>query len=279
MTCVGARVAANVASRPYPTRRFAPLLGAPMRVALSPLLSCCALALGATQAPSARAEVSAHPTADAAARPTADAAARPTADAAARPTADAAARPTTISYAEVPLRWKRWALFDPFADRREQIYSIGRVEWNERPSDRVFEGVELKGGERISTQRGPWILSGRREVALRLMAPTTIALGLAVLSFTGNLAIGPLEIGAGPGVTLANIDYSSRDFSLGFLSPRATADAGVRLGIVRLGCSFSEEYLWRWWGRESARAESIMVEIAITEPRQTHRSGHPLIIE
>lgn len=188
------------------------------------------------------------------------------------------AKPTAVDPTQTPMVWKRWDLFDPFVDPYELFLGGGVVQWTERHRARRFEGYGISFGERISTRRGPLLVTGKREVSLRFMDQSTFALGLATLSFAGGARLGPFEVSAGPGLTMVDIDHSVKHFSLGFFAPRASLQAGVWLGPIRIGAVATREYHWRWWGRSSALADLMMIEVSLLQSPKTHRFGRPLIV-
>jgi len=177
----------------------------------------------------------------------------------------------------VPIPWKRWPLFDPFASAREIVWFGGPARLREVDQVEPLRGVALGVAETIRETRGPFWLSLQRTWELRVHSKWTVVPILRYL-YEGGLRLGGVEVGAGPTLIPLTLDYSDGKFSFGGVSPGATARLGFKTGGFRVSLRAGREYLWRWFGQPSAVMSALILEIAAERPRTLRRNGHPIIL-
>lgn len=156
---------------------------------------------------------------------------------------------------------QRWRVWDPYFDPREALLSPAYIVQNMHGGEKAW-GVGLSYGQSIQTYRGPLFVRGQIALAeLRIHDKSLFALSGMRWVFTGGLALGPLEIGAGPGVTAMHFDFERWRPSFGALSPRISAFVGLKLGVVRVAVEAYSEVYWRWIGQDSARIHGFVLDL------------------
>lgn len=188
--------------------------------------------------------------------------------------------PRAIPPSELPLRWKRWPLFDPFVDSRERGAVVTWTEWREVTSNLRSVGATIAIADQVSTIRRPWAVTLATEaVALSLLEGPVLALGLAEYQLLGSLDAGSVRIGAGAGLLPMSMDYAEGDFSIAIASPRAIAAASFKLGTARVLLSAHTGYLPRLFGRGHAITQGLSITLLIEQKRTMKRGNHPLVID
>ena len=97
-------------------------------------------------------------------------------------------------------------------------------------------------------------------------------------SYQAGLRLGPIEVGAGPGLNVLGIDVSDGDWSLSGLSPYASARAGLKTGNFRVSLSAYRAYHFRWLGRADAYLTGFSLELALGAAPKTRFAGHPVVL-
>jgi hypothetical protein len=188
------------------------------------------------------------------------------------------AQPTTDP-ATLPLRWRVWPLFDPYASRREWLASFSWDRLRETSALRRLEGFRLAFGESISTLRACTWVGLEQNSSFRALGSSTYVVELTgYRAIAGVHALG-LELGGGVGIVPIALDVSQGDWSLSGLSPSAVARAGLRVGPFRVSVEATNQFTWRWWGRDSAWLRGVGLQLALEQPRKLMRGRHPLILE
>lgn len=183
------------------------------------------------------------------------------------------------AFREIPIVRKPWALFDPFYSARESRVFGGPVSLRETDQAIAMHGATIGFGDTQRETRGPLWLSIERSFDLRLFSKWTMLFGLLGYSYQAGLRIGPIEIGAGPGLNVLGIDVSDGDWSLSGLSPRASARAGLKTGNFRVSLSAYRAYHFRWLGRRGAYLTGFSLELALEAPPKTRFAGHPVVLK
>lgn len=192
-------------------------------------------------------------------------------------TAHAAPPARAASPAEVPIPWKRWALFDPLVSPRETVWFGGPVSLRDVDKVSPLRGVAFGVAETIHETRGPLWLSLQRTGELRVHSRWTIVPILRYL-YEAGLRLGGVDIGAGPTLIPLTLDVSRSKFSFGGMSPGVAARVGYKTGGFRVSLRAEREYLWRWFGQPSAVMSAFVLEIAGEQPRPLRRRGHPIVL-
>jgi hypothetical protein len=161
--------------------------------------------------------------------------------------------------------WRPWSLFDPYLSPRSTVLTGGPA-W-ERFIGQGYEhrGFEVTVGRSIEDPPSPRPLLVRLEMefGVRVSDPSHWVLSLARYSYAGALDIGPVELSARAGATVAEVHFGSSGFGLGLLSPRVSAGATVRAGPIRIGAVAFSEYAWRWIGGPNALVQGVLLEIGL----------------
>jgi hypothetical protein len=160
--------------------------------------------------------------------------------------------------------WHRWMLFDPYLAPRSTVFTGGPA-W-ERFIGQGYEhaGFEVTAGRAIEDPPAPrpFLVRLELEFGVRVSEPSHWVLSLARYSYAGAMRLGPVELSARAGTTVAEVHFGSSGFGLGFLSPRVSAGATISLGKVRMGAIAFSEYAWRWIGGPNALVQGLLFEIA-----------------
>jgi hypothetical protein len=183
-----------------------------------------------------------------------------------------AASPENVPYPHRP-----WALFDPFLSPREMVLFGGPNSLRELDQIEALRGGSFGFAQTQRELRGPFWLSLERHFELGIYSKWTFLLELSKYDYLAGFRLGPVEIGAGPGVTPLAFDISDGDVSLSGLCPRVLAKFGVKTGRFRFSLRAQREYLWRWLGRDDAWITGFALELAIEAPRRTHFGVHPVV--
>lgn len=182
------------------------------------------------------------------------------------------------AYREIPLVRRRWALFDPFyADRESRLFG-GPVSLREIDQQSAMHGATIGFGDTQREARGPFWLSVERSFDLRLFSKWTMLFDLVGYSYQAGLRLGPIELGAGPGLNVLGIDVSDGDWSLSGLSPHASARIGLKTRSFRVSLSAYRAYHFRWLGRADAYLTGFSLELALAAPPKTRFAGHPVVL-
>lgn len=181
-------------------------------------------------------------------------------------------------FREIPIVRRRWALFDPFyADRESRLFG-GPVSLREIDQRIAMHGATIGFGDTQRETRGPFWLSVERSFDLRLFSKWTMLFDLIGYSYQAGLRLGPIEIGAGPGLNVLGIDVSDGDWSLSGLSPYASGRVGLKTGNFRVSLSAYRAYHFRWLGRADAYLTGFSLELALAAPPKTRFAGHPVVL-
>jgi hypothetical protein len=161
--------------------------------------------------------------------------------------------------------WRPWSLFDPYLSPRSLVLTGGPA-W-ERFIGEGYEhpGFEVTLARSIETpaRPRPFLVRLESEVGVRVSEPGHWVLSLARYSYAGALMVGPVELSARAGATVAEVHFGSGGFGLGFLSPRVSAAATLDVGAIRIGALAFSEYAWRWLGGPSALVQGVLLELAL----------------
>jgi hypothetical protein len=183
--------------------------------------------------------------------------------AASDPVADEELRPGAIAPGSIV--WHPWPLFDPHLSPRETILTGGPVEERYGATLPSRSGFEATFGRSIETRAAPFFVRLEVEYGLRLTGGHWV-LSFPRYTYAGGLMLGAVEVTGRFGSSLASVHFGSGGFGLGFLSPRASLGAAVRVGPVRVGLLAFGEYSWRWFGGSeprSSRVDGFLVELSL----------------
>jgi hypothetical protein len=161
--------------------------------------------------------------------------------------------------------WHPWRLFDPYLSPRSLVITGGPA-W-ERFIGEGYEhrGFEVTLGRSIEAPPSPrpFLVRLELEFGVRVSEPSHWVLSLGRYSYAGALVLGPVELSARAGATVAEVHFGSSGFGLGLFSPRVSAAATVSVGPVRVGAVAFSEYAWRWVGGPNALVQGVLLEIAL----------------
>lgn len=178
-------------------------------------------------------------------------------------TTDAAASSDVFPKHIVP--WHQWVLFDPFLSPRDSHLYFGLV--TEQPvgggPGTQQGGFTLGFGQGIESRRGHLFAHIDRDWLFRLTGSGHAVLNLLQYGVFAGPALGPLEIGGGASLGLAQVHFAQGGFGLGFLSPRAEVSATLLLGPIRVAVQAYDEYAWRWTSGPSAFVRGVLLEIGL----------------
>jgi hypothetical protein len=157
----------------------------------------------------------------------------------------------------------RWPLFDPYYARRDAFFVAHYVQQAPVHADDLqARGLAFAFGQGIRTDKSIfWVRAALALGELRLHEQTLAAVTLGRYEGTAGIAVGPISIGAGPGVSLLQADYARGSFSMGALQPRAVAVALLQLGPLGVGARGYSELYWRWLGGGNAIVQGIGLEL------------------
>ena len=199
-------------------------------------------------------------------------------DAATAESSDANDQARLAALRSTPLEKRRWALFDPFFSARESLLFGGPVSLREIDQQRSLHGLTIGFGDTTRETRGPLWLSLERNFDVRLLSKWTVLAEFTSYTYQAGFRLGPIEIGAGPGLNVLAVDVSDGDWSLSGLSPRANVKAGLKTGSVRVSLSAYRAFQWRWLGRPNAYLTGFSLELALEAPRRSRFAGHPVVL-
>jgi hypothetical protein len=128
------------------------------------------------------------------------------------------------------------------------------------PEPGWMRGWEVGAGQRVTTRIRPVLLSYSIEPALRILDSKSYAFSF-LQRVDVAVALGPLELQVGGGLSTLTIDAIHGDWSAELFSPRAEAGGALRLGSLRIGAHAYSEYLWRWFGNTSYLLRGIAFEL------------------
>jgi hypothetical protein len=163
--------------------------------------------------------------------------------------------------------WHPFRLFDPYLSPRSTVFTGGPA-WERFIGEGYgHPGFEVTVGRSIEDPPAPrpFLVRLQMEFGVRVSDPSLShwVLSLARYSYAGAIQLGPLELSARAGATVAEVHFGSSGFGLGFLSPRVSAGATVSVGPVRIGAIAFSEYAWRWIGGPNAVVQGLLFEIAL----------------
>jgi hypothetical protein len=172
---------------------------------------------------------------------------------------------------EHSLVWHPWRLFDPHLSRRELVFSGGVVSEHAVNRAGARGGIDASFGPTIETRIGLFIVRLAQEYALRQTRDGEWAIAVPRYTYAGGLLIGPLELTARAGLSLAEVSFGAKGFGLAFFSPIVGAGASVRIGPVRVGALAYSELAWRWLDQPTLRVTGALLEVGL----QSHSSDLP----
>lgn len=157
---------------------------------------------------------------------------------------------------------REWALLDPDISSRKAGLGLGYSELRLGNAVDPQQGVSLELWGSLRTTRRRAFAELRQALAFRAFERSTFAFG-AAQSLHAGVALGPLRIGSGFGLSPIGFDLSSSDATLHLLSPHAFLLVGFELGRLRLALRGEVQYWVRLFGREDAHLRSAVLEVAL----------------
>ena len=175
----------------------------------------------------------------------------------------------------------RYRVWDPYLDPREGLLSVTyAIEQPFHGGEKAW-GIGLSLAQSVQTYYGPLMIRGQLHyLEGRIHDKTILTVGLPRYQFFGGLSVGPVEIGAGPGITGMHVDLQRWKYpSLGFFSPRIAAMFALKIGVARLEAEAFTEINWRWVGRDTDRVYGFVFTIGgggQIGSKHTHEEGADL---
>ena len=137
---------------------------------------------------------------------------------------------------------------DPFDVRAAQHFlglGFARVLARSTEAQQYRPGFELRFMDSLVWTRPYTTLGGSVSVSFRSL-PGGYAFSAGQSAGFAGLRFGPLDLRAGAGVSLLNLDSLGTGLRASLGSPRTSASLGLRFASVRVDLGAHLEYLWRW---------------------------------
>jgi hypothetical protein len=139
---------------------------------------------------------------------------------------------------------------DPFDVRKAQHFlglGAARVFARSTEAQQYRPGFELRFVDSLLWTQQWTTLGGATTIAFRAL-PGGYSFALGQSSGFAGVHFGPVDLLAGVGLSLLNIDTLGVGWSASLGSPRTSAALGLRFESVRIELGAHLEYLWRWSG-------------------------------
>lgn len=167
--------------------------------------------------------------------------------------------------------WKDGDLPGPLDPRRlhwVRLYELGLPFFRGVHHDTWKTGVfDLTVGQEMRTDRFPFYLMSTRASTLRMYDDKSYALSI-FQDVGGGVALGPFEPEVHAGAHLIELDVFHANWNISTLSPRASAELGVRVGRARVELVLYTQYLWRWFGESQLiQGVALGVQVDPAKPR------------
>jgi len=156
-------------------------------------------------------------------------------------------------------------------DRRlllhSKVYEVGTLVYRGVEHDSWSQGVfDVTTGQELRTHKFPFYLLSTRAASIRMY--DTKSYGIAFYQdIGGGIAIGPIEPEIHFGAHLVELDAFHGSWNFSLLSPRASAEVGIRIGRARVEVAAYTQYLWRWWGCESQLVRGISIGLQVDQAK------------
>jgi hypothetical protein len=156
---------------------------------------------------------------------------------------------------------------DPFDVRKAQhLVGLGAARVFARSTDalKYRPGFELRFVDSMLWTRQWTALGGATSIAFRAL-PGGYSFTLGQSSGFAGLHFGPVDLLAGVGLSMLNIDTLGVGWSASLGSPRSSAALALRFESVRIELGAHLEYLWRWSGPdEYVRGVGVVLSLLQT---------------
>jgi hypothetical protein len=156
---------------------------------------------------------------------------------------------------------------DPFDVRKAQHFvglAGARVFARSGEAQQYRPGFELRFVDSLLWTRQWAALGGATSIVFRAL-PGGYSFSLGQSSGFAGVHFGPVDLLAGVGLSLLNIDTLGVGWSASLGSPRSSAALGLRFESVRIELGAHLEYLWRWSGPdEYVRGVGVVLSLLQT---------------
>jgi hypothetical protein len=156
---------------------------------------------------------------------------------------------------------------DPFDVRTAQHFlgfGGARVFARSTEAQQYRPGFELRFVDALLWTRQWTTLGGATSIAFRAL-PGGYSFSLGQSSGFAGVHFGPVDLLAGVGLSLLNIDTLGIGWSASLGSPRTSAALGLSFESVRIELGAQLEYLWRWSGPdEYVRGVGVVLSLLQT---------------
>lgn len=155
-------------------------------------------------------------------------------------------------------------------DRRlllhSKVYEVGTLFFHGVHHETWSQGVfDVTTGQELRTHEFPFYLLSTRAASIRMYDEKSY--GLAFFQdIGGGIALGPIEPEIHVGAHIVEFDVFHANWNFSLLSPRASAEVGIRLGRARVEFVGYTQYLWRWYG-ESQLVRGLSVGLQVDQAK------------